>query len=377
MTIKSKGAVLFNMESKRPYFDSMPLKISNLIIDPPGANEVLIKIRAAGLCHSDLSVIDGNRPRPLPMLLGHEASGEIIQLGKGVNRFEVGDHVVFAFLPSCGDCQFCKSGRAALCEPGAKANNDGTLIGGNRRIKLNGEYINHHLGVSGFSEYAVGSVDSIVKIDKDVPFEIAALFGCAVLTGVGSIVNSAKLKFGQTILVIGLGGVGLAAILGAKAAGASKIIAADINPKKREIAKSFGANYVIDSSDKNSLNYLKDITGGGVDISVEFAGAISALEFAFNATKRGGTTVTAALPNPEARLKLSPVTLVGQEKTIKGSYLGGCIPSIDIPAYIELYKSGRLQVEKLISHRIKLSEVNQAFDRLASGEGIRQIIIFD
>ena len=223
----------------------------------------------------------------------------------------------------------------------------------------------------------MGSVDSIVKIDKDVPFEIAALFGCAVLTGVGSIVNSAKLKFGQTILVIGLGGVGLAAILGAKAAGASKIIAADINPKKREIAKSFGANYVIDSSDKNSLNYLKDITGGGVDISVEFAGAISALEFAFNATKRGGTTVTAALPNPEARLKLSPVTLVGQEKTIKGSYLGGCIPSIDIPAYIELYKSGRLQVEKLISHRIKLSEVNQAFDRLASGEGIRQIIIFD
>ena len=168
-------------------------------------------------------------------------------------------------------------------------------------------------------------------------------------------------------MVIGLGGVGLAAILGAKAAGASKIIAADINPKKREIAKSFGANYVIDSSDKNSLNYLKDITDRGVDITVEFAGAISALEFAFKATKRGGTTVTAALPNPKARLKLSPVTLVGQEKTIKGSYLGGCIPSIDIPAYIELYKSGRLQVEKLISHRIKLSEVNQAFDRLDSG----------
>ena len=374
--MNTTAAVLHQMNLERPYSKSTPLKIQKVNLDAPGFGEVLVKIKAAGLCHSDLSVIDGNRPRPLPMVLGHEAAGIIIDLGEGVQKLNVGDHVVFAFLPSCGNCNYCQSGKAGLCEPGAVANEKGTLIGGHQRIHSNGEYYHHHLGVSGFAEFAVVSSHSLIKIDKDIPFEVASLFGCAVMTGVGAVVNTAQLKFGQSLLVVGLGGVGLSAILGAHSAGASKIIAADINPKKRAIAKQFGAHYIIDSSEKEALEVLKDLTNGGVDVALEFAGAVSALDFAFNATKRGGTTVTAALPHLNAKLELSPVKLVAQEKSLKGSYLGSCVPSRDIPAYTELYKSGRLPVEKLISHRIKLKEINNGFERLAKGDVLRQVILF-
>jgi alcohol dehydrogenase len=311
------------------------------------------------------------------MILGHEAAGEVIELGSGVKNLEIGDHVVFTFLPSCGSCNYCQTGRAALCGPGAKANADGTLLDGHQRIHKKESYYYHHLGVSGFAEYSVASVDSLVKIEPDIPFEIAALFGCAVMTGVGAVVNTAPLKFGDSILVVGLGGVGLSAILGAKAAGASQIIAADLNPEKRKIALSIGAHHVIDSSQEGALEDLMKLTRGGVDVSVEFAGAISALDFAFQATKRGGITVTAALPHPDALLQLSPVALVGQEKTLKGSYLGSCVPSRDIPAYIELYKSGGLEVDKLITHRLKLEDINEGFERLAKGDAIRQIVVFD
>jgi len=375
--MKTKAAVLHEMYLERPYTISRPLKIEEVELDPPGFNEVVVKIKVAGLCHSDLSVIEGNRPRPLPMVLGHEAAGVVIELGDGVKKLKVGDHVVFAFLPSCGDCSYCQTGRAALCEPGAGANGKGTLLGGHKRIHKNNEYIYHHLGVSGFAEHAVASVDSLVKIDKEIPFDIAALFGCAVLTGVGAVVNTAQLKFGDSILIVGLGGVGLSAVLGAKAAGASKIIAADLNPEKRKAALALGAHHTIDSSKEGALEVLMKLTNGGVDISVEFAGAISALDFAFQGTKRGGTTVTAALPHPDERLELSPVMLVGQEKTLKGSYLGSCVPSRDIPAYIELYKSGRLEVDKLISHSLHLEDINEGFERLASGDALRQIILFD
>tara|TARA_B110000046_G_C13007818_1_gene405181 strand:+ start:1360 stop:2487 length:1128 start_codon:yes stop_codon:yes gene_type:complete len=375
--MKTKAAILHEMYLERPYTISKPLKIEEVTLDTPGFNEVLIKIKAAGLCHSDLSVINGNRPRQLPMALGHEAAGKVIELGEGVKNLKVGDHVVFAFLPSCGNCSYCQTGRAALCEPGAAANGKGTLLGGHQRIHKNKKYIYHHLGVSGFAEHAVASVDSLVKIDSEIPFNIAALFGCAVLTGVGAVVNTGQLKFGDSILIVGLGGVGLSAVLGAKAAGASKIIVADLNPEKRKVALTLGAHHSIDSSKEGALEELMKLTNGGVDISVEFAGAITALEFAFLATKRGGTTVTAALPHPDARLQLSPVMLVGQEKTLKGSYLGSCVPSRDIPAYIELYKSGRLDVDKLISHTLHLNDINEGFERLAAGNALRQIIIFD
>lgn len=378
--MKTKAAVLHQVGGhNRPYTESKPLKIEEVEIGKPGKEEVIVQIKAAGLCHSDLSVIDGNRPRPMPMVLGHEAAGVIVELGENVKGFEVGDHVVFAFLPSCGHCEYCMSGRAALCNPGAKANNEGVLLNGDRKIKnQNGETYYHHLGVSGFAEYTIASIYSLVKIDKSYPFEIAALFGCAVMTGVGAVVHTAKVHAGESVLVVGLGGVGLSAILGAKAVGASKVIAADVSQSKLDMAKDFGATHTIDSSKEKALEELKEeITRSGVDKSVEFAGAMPALDFAFNATKKGGVTVTGALPHPDARLSLNPLTLVGQEKTLKGCYLGSCVPSIDIPNFLELYKNGSLPVDKLITHRLKLEDINEGFERLANGDAIRQVIIFE
>jgi alcohol dehydrogenase len=376
--VKINAAILYETGKPRPYSESNPLVIEEVDLSSPLDGEVLVKIHAAGLCHSDLSVIDGNRPRPLPMALGHEAAGEVMECGQGVHDLKPGDHVVFSFVPSCGHCMPCMTGRPALCEPGAAANGKGTLLNGGIRIKdKNLRYINHHLGVSAFAEFAVVSQHSLVKVVPELPYAIAALFGCAVMTGLGAVVNTAKLSLGQTVLIVGLGGVGFAALLGALASGAGKVIAADINAPKRELAMQFGAHAVIDSSAPNAVDELKNMTNGGVDIAVEFAGVVAALEFAYASTRRGGITVTAGLPHPDKRIQISPSLLVAEERTLKGSYLGSCIPSRDIPAFVSLYQSGRLPVDKLLSHSLKLGQVNEGFERLAKGDAIRQIITFN
>lgn len=375
--MKIRAAVLQQMSIKRPYHETKPLVIEQVELSKPQAGEILVRIHAAGLCHSDLSVIDGNRPRPMPMVLGHEAAGEVTELGPGVKDLRVGDHVVFSFVPICGHCMPCMTARPALCENGVTANNKGVLLGGGIRLQDKDErYIHHHMGVSAFAEYVTVSRQSVVKIDDELPFDIAALFGCAVITGVGAVINSAKLMLGQTVLITGLGGVGFAALLGALAGGASKIIVADINSDKLAKALELGAHEAIDSSDEKALEKIKDLTNGGVDIGLEFAGVIQALEFTYNATARGGKTVTAGLPHPGKMMQLSPVKLVAEERTLQGSYLGSCIPARDIPAYIALYQSGRLPVEKLMTHKLTLDEVNLGFERLAKGEAIRQIITF-
>lgn len=281
MSLQTRAAVLSRMGAVHPYADSCPLSVETVTLDPPGPGEVLVAIKAAGLCHSDLSVINGDRPRPLPMALGHEAAGVVEALGDGVTDLVVGDHVVMVFMPSCGHCNPCAGGRPALCEPGAAANGRGELLSGARRIFREGEPVNHHLGCSAFAERAVVSRRSLVKIDPDLSFEEAALFGCAVLTGVGGVVNTAGVKAGQSVVVIGLGGVGLASVLGA---------------------------------------------------------------------------------------------LVGEERTLKGSYIGTCVPSRDIPRYVALYRQGRLPVDRLMSGVIPLDDINTGFDRLHAGEVVRLIV---
>lgn len=375
--MKIKAAVLRQMGFGRPYASSQPLVIEELDLQGPGPNEVLVKIRAAGLCHSDLSVIEGNRPRPLPMALGHEAAGEVVECGPGVHDLAVGDHVVFSFVPTCGHCLPCTTGRPALCEPGAAANGAGTLLTGSQRLSDQAQQpVFHHLGVSGFAEYAVASRHSVVKIDKTLPFSVAALFGCAVVTGVGAVVNTARVQLGQTVLITGLGGVGFAALLGALASGASQVIVADISAEKREKALALGAHAAIDSANPSAVAEVKALTNGGVDVGLEFAGVVAALEFTFNATARGGKTVTAGLPHPDKRMTLSPLQLVAEERTLQGSYLGSCVPARDIPAYIALYQSGRLPIDQLLTHTLTLDEINTGFDRLANGEAIRQVITF-
>jgi alcohol dehydrogenase len=359
-----------------PYAESKPIAIESIELVPPGPGEVLVRIGAAGLCHSDLSVINGNRPRPMPMALGHEAAGVVEELGDGVLDLEVGDHVVMVFMPSCGHCIPCAEGRPALCEPGASANAAGTLMGGAVRLHDHHGHVHHHLGVSAFADHAVVSRNSLVKIDKDLPLVEAALFGCAVLTGVGAVVNTARLHTGATAVVIGLGGVGLAAVMGASAAGASKVVAIDLSPEKLALAKEVGATHIVNGRDPDAVEQVRALTNGGADYAFEFAGSTRALDNAVQMTRRGGMTVTAGLPPPGSALPVNVVQLVGEERTLKGSYIGTCVPVRDIPRFIELYRDGRLPVNKLLSSILKLEDINEGFDRLHDGSAVRQVIEF-
>ena len=374
--MKIRAAVLKTMGAAAPYAASKPLVIELVELAAPGAGEVLIKIAAAGLCHSDLSVINGDRPRPMPMALGHEASGIVTQLGEGVTDLALGDHVVVVFVPSCGHCDPCAEGRPALCEPGAAANGAGTLLSGARKITLNDSPLNHHLGCSVFAEYAVVSRRSIVKIDKSMPFAEAALFGCAVLTGVGAVVNTAKVQAGASVAIVGLGGVGLAGLIGAVAAGARQIVAIDLSPEKLAFALSIGATHAVNASDADAAARVKALTGGGVEFAFEFAGSIAALGLAYDITRRGGTTVTAGLPKAGSMFALPAVSLVAEERTLKGSYIGTCVPSRDLPRFMSLYQQGRLPVDRLLTGRISLDDINEGFDALNTGGAIRQVVVF-
>lgn len=374
--MKINAAVLREVGKPPPYAKSQPLQIEPITLDPPGPGEVLVRIRAAGLCHSDLSVINGDRPRPVPMVLGHEAAGEVVDLGAGVDDLAPGDHVVLIFVPSCGHCAPCAEGRPALCEPGNAANGRGELLSGARRLQADAVPVNHHIGVSAFADHAVVSRRSLVKVDKDLPFEQAALFGCAVLTGVGAAVNTAGVRPGQSVAVVGLGGVGYAALLGALAAGATRVVAVDLLPEKLAFARDLGATEAFLASDADCVEQVKRATGGGVDICLEMAGSVPALELAYRITRRGGTTVTAGLAHPSKSVAIQQVSLVAEERTLKGSYIGSCIPTRDIPRFVSLFRAGKLPVDRLLSETLPLERINEAFDRLAAGKTIRQVVTF-
>ena len=374
--MKIRGAVLNAMGAQPPYTQSKPLSIEELRLEPPQRGEVLVRIAAAGLCHSDLSVINGDRPRPTPMLLGHEAAGVVEQCGEGVDDLVPGDHVVLVFVPSCGHCMPCAEGRPALCVPGAASNGAGTLFGGQYRLHRNGDRVHHHMGCSAFADHAVVSRNSLVKIDREVPLDEAALFGCAVLTGVGAVVNTARVPMGATVAVIGLGGVGLAAVLGAVAAGASRIVAVDLAPDKREFAMRIGATDAFDAAAPEAVETIREATGGGVEYAFEFAGSVKAMELAYRITRRGGMTVTAGLPHPTATFAIPQTHLVAEERTVKGSYIGTCVPSRDLPRFVALYRQGRMPVDRLLTHRLALDDINAGFERLREGRAIRQVVVF-
>lgn len=372
--MKIRAAILEQSGLPAPYAQSKPLRIAEVDLAGPGQGEVLVRIMAAGLCHSDLSVIEGNRPRPLPMVLGHEAAGIVESLGPGVDDLVVGDYVVFVFVPSCGSCECCSDGRPALCVPGAAANGAGVLISGQRRLSEHQHDLNHHLGVSAFAEYATVSRHSLVKIDRSVPFEQAALFGCAVLTGVGAVFNGAAVKPGDKVAVVGLGGVGMAALLGAKAAGAEQIVAIDLSPEKLQLALSMGATDVFLASAEGVTENIKQATRGGVDHAIELAGAVAALQLSYQIVKRGGQLTTGGLPAPAAMFSFPAVSLVAEEKTVRGSYLGSCVPARDIPRFVRMFQRGILPVDRLLSEVMPLSEINAGFDKLREGALLRGVV---
>ena len=371
--MKITAAVLEVSGAQPPFAQSHPFTVGELQLDPPGPGELLVRIEAAGVCHSDLSVVDGNRVRPVPMLLGHEAAGIVEQLGDGVADVAPGDRVVMTFLPRCGECDGCRTDGRLPCAPGTAANNAGTLLGGAIRLHraLDGETedVRHHLGVSAFATHAVVSRTSVVPVDPDVPSEIAALLGCAVLTGGGAVVNAGRPAAGDRVVVVGLGGVGMAALLVAVALG-HKVIGVDTVAGKLEHALACGAAEALTPADAVDR-------GIRAPVVVEAAGAARAFETAVALTAPGGTTVTVGLPAPDARASVSPLQLTAEARTIVGSYLGSAVPSRDIPRYVELWRAGRLPLERLVSSRIGLDDLDAAMDRLAAGGELRQLITFE
>ncbi|WP_089243066.1 alcohol dehydrogenase catalytic domain-containing protein [Rhodococcoides kyotonense] len=367
--MKIRGAVLEEIGRSRPFAESRPISISELELAPPGEGELLVRIEAAGLCHSDLSVVDGNRVRPVPMLLGHEAAGRVEAVGDGVDDLPVGTRVVMTFLPRCGECSGCLTDGQMPCIPGSAANNAGTLLDGSNRLSRDGSEVKHHLGVSGFASYAVVSRKSVVAVDDDIPADIAAVLGCAVLTGGGAVLNAGRPKPGQSVMVIGLGGVGMASILTAVSVGAGQVIGVDGVPDKLATARELGATQTYSPAEREEQNIKADVV-------IEAAGNARAFEAAVAATAPGGTTVTVGLPAPDARSSISPLGLVAEARTIVGSYLGSAVPARDIPKYAQMWREGRLPVEKLISSRISLDDINRGMDELADGNAIRQVITF-
>ena len=362
----TRAAVLHEIGRERPYAESRPLQIEELELAPPESGELLIRVRAAGLCHSDLSVVDGTRVRPVPMVLGHEAAGVVEAVGPAVADVRPGDHVVLSFVPSCGTCADCAGGEPVLCAAAAEANGEGRLLGGGRRFSHAGHERHHHLGVSAFSEHIVVARASAVVVDPAVPPEVAALFGCAVVTGAGAVLNTARVRPGDSVAVFGLGGVGLAAVMGAALAGAHPIAAIDPVEAKRELALELGASAALHPDEVGDLR---------VRHAFEAAGQPAVLEAAYRATGRGGTTVAIGLPHPSRELTLNALSLVAESRTLVGSYLGSSVPQRDIPLLIGLWGAGRLPVERLLAGTLGLDGLNAALDALADGGVVRQLLV--
>jgi alcohol dehydrogenase len=368
--MKIRGAVLEQIGLPRPYAESTPLSVGELDLASPGDTELLVRIEAAGLCHSDLSVVDGNRVRPVPMLLGHEAAGIVERAGSAVSDMPAGQRVVMTFLPRCGHCAACATNGLTPCEPGSAANGVGTLMSGSRRLSRGGQPVHHHLGVSGFATYAVVDRTSVVPVPADVPPVVASLLGCAVLTGGGAVINAGRPQPGHTVLVVGLGGVGMAALLTALAHNDVHVVGVDQLPDKLDRARAMGAHevYTPDEARERGLKAA---------VVVEAVGHPLALEAAIDLTAPGGRTVTVGLPRPDARITVSPLGFVAEGRSLIGSYLGSAVPSHDIPRFVDLWRAGRLPVESLVSSTIPLEEINAGMDQLADGRAVRQLISFE
>jgi Zn-dependent alcohol dehydrogenase len=373
--MRMTAAVMYEQGLPAPYATSQPFRIEEVELDGPADGEVLVEIRAAGLCHSDLSIVEGLRKRPLPVVGGHEGAGIVREVGRGVQGLAPGDHVAMAAIAGCGSCRTCVAGRPGLCQALSGARNEGMLSTGSRRLRLsNGGRLNHFSGISVYAQYAVVTPPSLVKIDKAVPLDIAALFGCAVVTGAGAVFNTAKVCPDALVAVIGLGGVGLTAVMAAREAGARKIIAIDVLPAKFDLARAVGATDCIDARDPEIVQHVLDMTDGGVDHTFEVSGNLKALELAQKITVRGGEVVGVGIGASTALFSVSQLPWVCEERVLRGSFMGGGVPQVDVPRYAELYLRGRLPVDRLLSEHIGFEDLNRGFDRLHSGATVRQIL---
>jgi NDMA-dependent alcohol dehydrogenase len=354
-----------------------PVEVRDVELTGPKAGEIKIAVRASGVCHSDLSVQNGTVPLPPPVVPGHECAAEVIEVGDGVSRFKVGDHVVTTFHPRCGRCYFCTRGQGYMCELGAMAATGG-LLDGTPRFAAAGVPVRQMAMLGTFAEETVIPEISAVGVPDDVPMKIAALISCAVLTGVGAATNTASIRTGDTVAVLGCGGVGLNVIQGAKIAGAGELIAIDRFDSKRALATQFGATQALNASESDPATAVRGLTEGrGADVTFEVIGLEPTINQAVDMTRNGGETILVGIPRLDVTLSLpAALTFLYRNKTLRGCWYGSSNVDRDIPKLLDLYKRGELKLDELISREIKLEDVNDAFAAMQSGEVARSVIIF-
>jgi S-(hydroxymethyl)glutathione dehydrogenase / alcohol dehydrogenase len=354
-----------------------PVEILDVGLAPPKQGEVLVRIAACGVCASDLHVVDGDLPEPLPIVLGHEASGIVAETGREVEGLREGDHVVLALVPSCGECASCLEGRPTFCELFGQCASDGVLADGTSRLSVNGTTLHHFNSVSSFAEYAVVPESAAVSIRKDAPLDAAALVSCAVLTGFGAVANTAGVEEGATVAVWGCGGVGLNVVQAARLAGAGRIVAVDMRPEKLELARRLGATDLVQAGTAvDAVAAVQEVLPGGADYAFEAIGREETINEAWASVRSGGTVVVLGLMPKGSRLTIDPWGFIN-EKTLKGCFLGTPQIARDIPRLVDLVHQGKLELEGLVSRRIGLEELPEAFDRLRAGDEVRQLVVFD
>ncbi len=349
-----------------------PVEVRELRLDPPRRGEVQVRLHAAGVCHSDLSMLEGGIATPVPVVLGHEGAGVVEAVGEGVTRVVPGDHVVLNWVPMCGRCFFCLHGQPQLCT--SAAHTPGLMDDGSTRLFDGDTPVHHGLHAATFAERTVVREGSVVKVDADVPFAVAAVVGCAVTTGVGAALRTAEVRAGERVAVIGCGGVGLSVIQGCRLAGAERIVAVDRVPSRLEAAQRFGATDVVEGGDR-AASAVRGLTGKlGVDVAFEVAGIPALQRQAWDMTRRGGRTILVGVPRQDGETTFPSLLLSVSEKTLKGCYYGSAYPPRDFPEMLSLYRAGRLDLDSLITQRVGLDGVNDAFEAMRRGEQLRTVI---
>ena len=353
-----------------------PLVVEEVELEEPRAGEVLVRVVAAGVCHSDLSIARGRLNTPLPAVLGHEGAGVVEAVGPGVTNVEVGDHVAFLYRAACGDCAYCHRGLPALCAQGVRLRVEGTLVDGGTRFRdADGNPVHHFSGVSAFSERTILPASAVAAVPMALPLETLAIVGCAVMTGAGAVLNAARMPAGAQAVVYGCGGVGLSAIQGARIAGASRLIAVDVAADKLELAREMGATHVVDASREEVVERVRELTAPGADYGFETAGLVVTLEQAVDSVRPGGMVVAVGIPSATATIEIPLAPFVGGEKTLRGSMYGTCNFAVDLPMLVDLYEGGRLMLDELVGRTMSLDEVNTALDGLEGGDVARTVLV--
>ena len=367
--MKARAAVLHGVGEK--------LDVREVEVDEPKTGEVLVRMAAGGVCHSDLHVMKGHLMASLPAVLGHEGAGVIAAVGPGVTSVKPGDHVLPLWRLSCGDCEYCANGRPALCAAGMQIRMTGRLADGTSRFSLDGREVKHFAGVSTFAEYSVIPERAVLKIPADIPLDRAALLGCGVITGVGAVINCARVKPGSSVAVFGAGGVGLNVVQGAALAGASTIIALDLLDNKLDLARQFGATHTILASGGEPAEQVRALTGGrGVDYAFEVVGLPATVRQAYDSLAKRGMAVVVGVSPTKAEVPVPLLSMVFEERVLTGSMYGSAVPRIDIPKLIELYRGGKLRLDELLTRTYPIEQINVAYEALERGEVARSVVTF-